>query len=105
MFELTSLVSSRVSQILQKGSSFPYLPYFESICKLLAADVEHPSDKYLLHIVQLQQLSEKITLVSSQHVPETHNTPFRLEHYYRELKSELDLYSANLPFLLCESRS
>ncbi|OQE01924.1 hypothetical protein PENSOL_c003G10580 [Penicillium solitum] len=105
MFELTSLVSSRISQILQKGCSFPYLPYFESICKLLAADAEYPSDKYLLHVVQLQQLSEKITLVSSQHVPEIHNTPFSLEHYYRELKSELDLYRANLPFLLCENQT
>ncbi|KAL2700369.1 hypothetical protein AAEP93_008892 [Penicillium crustosum] len=98
-------LSSSISQILQKGCSFPYLPYFESICKLLAADAEYPSDKYLLHIVQLQQLSDKITLVSSQHVPEIHNTPFSLEHYYRELKSELDLYRANLPFLLCENQT
>lgn len=75
------------------------------MCKLLAADAEYPSDKYLLHIVQLQQLSEKITQVSSQHAPEIHNTPFNLEHYYREFKSELDLYRANLPFLLSESRS
>lgn len=105
MFELTSLVSSRISQILQKGCSFPYSPYFESICKLLAADAEYPSDKCLLHIVQLQQLSEKITLASSHHAPEIHNTPFSLEHYYRELKSELDLYRANLPFLLRGNRS
>lgn len=72
--------------------SFPYSPYFESICKLLATDAEYPSDRYLLYIVQLQQISEKTTLVSMQHVPEIQNTSFGLENYYRELKSEIDLY-------------
>ncbi|KAJ6189853.1 hypothetical protein N7519_004761 [Penicillium mononematosum] len=90
--------------ILQKGCSFPYSPYFESMCKLLATDAEYPSDRYLLHIVQLQQISEKITLVSMQHVPKIQNSSFGLEHYYRELKSEIDLYRANLPFLLTESQ-
>jgi hypothetical protein len=75
------------------------------MCKLLATDAEYPSDRYLLHIVQLQQISEKITLVSMQHVPEIQNTSFGLEHYYRELKSEIDLYRANLAFPLTESRS
>ncbi|CAI7573003.1 unnamed protein product [Penicillium glandicola] len=58
---------------------------------------------WLLYIVQLQQLSEKITLVSSQQVPEAQNT-FSFKHYYRELKSDLNLYRANLPFLLTESQ-
>ncbi|KGO48075.1 hypothetical protein PEX1_019150 [Penicillium expansum] len=93
-----------ISQILQKGSFLPYLPYFESICKVLAADAEYPSDRYLLYIVQLQQLSEKITLVSSQHVPEIQNTSVSLQHYYREFKPQLDLFRANLPFLLTESQ-
>lgn len=105
MFELTSLMLSSISQILQKGSSFPYLPYFENMCKLLATDAEYPSDGYLLYIVQLQQISEKITLVSPQHVSEIQPTGFSVEHYYRELTAELDLYRANLPFLLTENRS
>ena len=105
MFGLTYLMPSSISQILQKGCSFPYSPYFESMCKLLAADAEYPSDRYLLYIMQLQQISEKITLASMQHVPEIRNTNFGLEHSYRELKSEIELYRANLPFLLTESRS
>ncbi|KAF4160816.1 hypothetical protein CNMCM6936_003771 [Aspergillus lentulus] len=94
--------SSGISQILQKRSSFSYIPYLEASCELLASDAEYNSDCHLLHIVQLQRLSEKILLISSQHASENHHAD-TLEYYYRELRSELDLYRAQLPFMLTEN--
>ncbi|KAF4233514.1 hypothetical protein CNMCM8980_010237 [Aspergillus fumigatiaffinis] len=93
--------SSGISQILQKRSSFSYIPYLEASCELLASDAEYDSDCHLLYIVQLQRLSEKILLISSQHASENHHAD-TLEYHYRELRSELDLYRAQLPFMLTE---
>ncbi|KAJ5779814.1 hypothetical protein N7457_007534 [Penicillium paradoxum] len=86
-----------------KRCAFPYLPYFENMCKTLATDAEHPSDKYLLHIVQLQQLSERISQASTQNLTGLHHPNFSLEQEYRQFRSELDLYRTNLPFPLTET--
>lgn len=74
------------------------------MCKILATDAECPSDTHLLYIVQLQRLSERVSQVASQNGPDTCKPGFTLERDYRNLKSELELYRANLPFLLTESR-
>jgi hypothetical protein len=64
----------------------------------LAADPEYPSDKYLLHIVQLQGISNKIAASSASNFPSPHATNSEIEHSYDELKAELSLYRGNLPF-------
>lgn len=74
------------------------------MCKILAIDAEYPSDKHLLYIVQLQRISERISQVSAQNGPGNCNPGFSFEQDYRNLKSDLELYRANLPFLLTESR-
>ncbi|KAL4971317.1 hypothetical protein BDW66DRAFT_165454 [Aspergillus desertorum] len=95
--------SSSISHILQKLSSFSYIPYLQTSCELLASNAEYDSDQHLVHMVQLQRLSEKVILVSSsQHAPETQSSD-ALEQCYHELWSELDLYRAQLPFSLTES--
>ncbi|RAL13912.1 fungal specific transcription factor domain-containing protein [Aspergillus homomorphus CBS 101889] len=94
--------SSGISQILQKRSSFSYSLYLEAACALLASNVEYDSDRHLSHMVQLQRLSEKILPISSQRAPDAQSENF-VEAYYREIRSELDLYQARLPFLLTEN--
>jgi hypothetical protein len=101
---LTTLMCFSISQILQKRCSFSYIPYFDNMCKTLAADAEYPSDRYLLHIVQLQRISEKVTLVTTQSIKETNNPGYYLENEYRTMRSELEVYRVNLPFSLTESR-
>lgn len=72
---------------------------------LLATEAEYSSDRYLVHIVQLQKISERIVLFSTPVVPEIHDSNLGIEHYYQELKTELALYRANLPFPLTENRA
>ena len=105
MMKSTSLTCPRISQILQKRCTFPYSPYIESLGILLATEPEYSSDRYLLHIVQLQKISERIVLFSTPVVPEIHDPNLGIEHYYRELKMELARYQANLPFPLTENRA
>ncbi|KAJ6032634.1 hypothetical protein N7540_003366 [Penicillium herquei] len=95
--------SSAISQILQKRFYFPYLPYLESLGMDLTADAEYASDKYLLHIVRLQRISEKVALYSTPNYPGPHEANSGIEHSYDELKTELALYRANLPFPLAEN--
>lgn len=98
------LTRLRISQILEKRSYFPYVPYVESLGMHLAIDPEYPSDKYLLHIVRLQRIAEKTTVFSIPNAPSTHETKARIEDSYGELKAELVSYEANLPFTLNENR-
>lgn len=103
MVKSTSLTCLRISQILQKRCSFPYSPYIESLGILLATEPEYSSDRYLLHIVQLQKISERIVPLSTPVVPEIHDPNLGIEHHYRELKTDLVRYQANLPFPLTEN--
>ncbi|PYH70659.1 fungal specific transcription factor domain-containing protein [Aspergillus vadensis CBS 113365] len=95
--------SSSVSQILHKQCTFPYMPYFDECCKLLATDAEYASDQHLLHIVQLQRLSEKITSISTQNILGTHGPGSSSERSFREMKLELEQYRASLPCPLNEN--
>ncbi|KAJ5148027.1 hypothetical protein N7526_001379, partial [Penicillium atrosanguineum] len=95
--------SSAISQVLQKRLYFPYLPYFESLGIDLATNPEYASDKYLLHLVRLQRISEKVTLCSIPNDPTPRETNSTIEHYYGELNAELASYQANLPFPLIEN--
>ncbi|PWY94489.1 hypothetical protein BO94DRAFT_531461 [Aspergillus sclerotioniger CBS 115572] len=95
--------ASSVSQILHKQCSFSYLPYFEDCCRLLATDAEYASDQCLLHVVQLQRLSEKITSISAQNILAAHSDGLAIERSFHELKSELELYRADLPCRLNEN--
>ncbi|RAK81768.1 Zn(II)2Cys6 transcription factor [Aspergillus fijiensis CBS 313.89] len=94
--------SSSISQILQKRSSFSFIPYLETSCEFLASTAEYNSDRHLLHLIQLQRLSERIIAASSQHTSEPHDAD-ALEQCYRDRRSELDLYLAQLPFPLTDS--
>jgi hypothetical protein len=100
----TQLTRLRVSQILEKRSYFPYLPYLESLGMHLATDPEYPSDKYLLHIVRLQRIAEKLTGFSIPNAPGTDESKAGIEDAYGELTAELVSYEANLPFSLSENR-
>jgi hypothetical protein len=100
----TQLTRLRISQILEKRSYFPYLPYLESLGMHLATDPEYPSDKYLLHIVRLQRVAGKLTGFSIPNAPGTDETKARIEDAYGELTAELISYEANLPFSLNENR-
>ncbi|PYI14634.1 hypothetical protein BO99DRAFT_406492 [Aspergillus violaceofuscus CBS 115571] len=94
--------SSSISQILQKRSSFSFIPYLETSCELLASTAEYDSDQHLLQLIQLQRLSERIIVASGQHTSEPHDAD-ALEQCYRDRRSELDLYLAQLPFPLTDS--
>lgn len=97
------LTARSVSQILHKQCTFSYMPYFDECCKLLATDAEYASDQHLLHIVQLQRLSEKINSISAQNILGTHGPGSSSERSFREMKLELEQYRASLPCPLHEN--
>jgi len=98
------LTCLRISHILQKRFYFPNSPYLEDLGMDLATDPEYASDKYLVHIVRLQLVSDKIALHSAPDLPGPHEINLGIEHSYDALKAELSLYQANLPFPLTENR-
>ncbi|KAJ5752226.1 RTA1-domain-containing protein [Penicillium odoratum] len=81
---LWRLICLRISQILQKRFYFLYLLCLESLGMYLAADTGYASDRYLMHIVELQGISEKIAFYSAPHFPGPHGGNPGIELSYVE---------------------
>lgn len=89
--------------MLQKMSTFPHSAYIEDCCESLGKDEEYPSDRYLLHIVRLQYILEKVNRLSFQHRIEPRYPDPAVELYVSNFKSDLELFKERLPFAIHES--
>ncbi|KAM5474653.1 hypothetical protein MferCBS49748_000059 [Microsporum ferrugineum] len=96
-------LSSTISGLLQKPSTFPYTAYLEECCKSLYDAAEYPSDKSILHIVQLQLIAEKIDRISLRHGMELENPGSAMELYVQSLKAELEAFRSRSGFSLDEA--
>ncbi len=81
-------------------ATLPHSSYIEDCCRSLRDAAEFPTDKYLLYIVRLQHILEKIDHLSihkgaNMDVPES-----AVEAYVWALKSELDVFRQRLPFAM-----
>ncbi|KAI9796461.1 MAG: hypothetical protein M1835_003987 [Candelina submexicana] len=78
--------------------TLPYTVYIEDCCKSVRDAAEYATDRYLLYIVRLQRIMEKVDLLSIQQ-----GTESVVEAYVWALKSELDVFTERLPFSLSDS--
>ncbi|KAM5464740.1 hypothetical protein MauCBS54593_006833 [Microsporum audouinii] len=93
-------LSSTISGLLQKPSTFPHTTYLEECCKSLYDAAEYPSDKSIPHIVQLQVITEKIDRISLRHGVELGNPGSAMELYVQSLKAELEAFRGRSGFSL-----
>ncbi|PGH05522.1 hypothetical protein GX51_02860 [Blastomyces parvus] len=92
-------LSSTISSLLQKRSTFPHTVYIDECCKSVSEMAEYDNDKYLPYIAQLQLIMEKIDRLSSQHCFELHNNMGPgAELYVTSIQTELENFQMNLPF-------
>jgi len=88
--------------MLQKTSTFPFSANIDEYCKSLRNEATCPTDKYLLYVVRLQAIAEKIDSLFSQRVSEL-NPESTIELFVKQLQSELELFRERLPFDMTES--
>lgn len=56
--------------MLQKTPTFPFSTHIDDSCKSLRDEAACPTDKYVLYVVRLQAIAEKIDRLYSQRVSE-----------------------------------
>lgn len=88
--------------MLQKMSTFPFSAYIDEYCKSLRDEATCPTDKYLLYIVRLQAIAEKIDRLYSQRVSEL-NPESTIELFVKQLQGEIEMFRERLPFDMSES--
>lgn len=88
----------------QKQLNFPLTPYIEDCCKSLHNAAESPYDKYILHMIHLQRIAEKVDRLSMQHAIELGNPGSASELYVAALKTDLEAFRAEFPVGLHEMR-
>ncbi|KAJ5610829.1 hypothetical protein N7510_007548 [Penicillium lagena] len=91
-------LSSSISIHVLKQSNFPCTSYIEKCCQSLYDTPEHTYDKYLIYIVQLQRIAEKIDRLSASHGQELMRPGSGTELYVINMKSDLESFQSQLPF-------
>lgn len=93
-----------ISLGLRRTATMQHTPYVDHCCRSLFDDGDHLTDRYLIFIVQLQKIHEKINICYHQEDLNFSSDNFAVELYVTSLKSDLDSFKNRLPFPLEESR-
>ncbi|KAF7588572.1 hypothetical protein BBP40_005491 [Aspergillus hancockii] len=92
-------LSSTIAVLLHKPSTFPEISaYLEECCRSLYDTGEHPHDKCISYLFQLQVIAEKINGLSWKH-----SSSSVAELYISTIKSDLQRLQNQLPISLNES--
>jgi hypothetical protein len=90
----------RIAVLLHKPSCFPDISSFlEECCRCLYDAGEHPYDKCILHLFQLQVIAEKINSLSWEN-----SSGSVAEIYISSIKSNLQRLHSQLPTRLSDTR-
>ncbi|KAL5354405.1 hypothetical protein ACLOAV_000494 [Pseudogymnoascus australis] len=95
-------LASSISTMLQKTSTFPFSTHIDDFCKSIRDEAACPTDKYVLYVVRLQAIAEKIDRLYSQRFSEL-NPESTIELFVKQLQSEIELFRERLPFEITES--
>ncbi|KAL3487457.1 hypothetical protein BJX62DRAFT_253954 [Aspergillus germanicus] len=96
-------LSSSIAMLVQKKSTILRSTYQEDCCKSFSENKEHPNDKYISYVIQLQFIAEKIDQLSTRHGLDLEKPGSGSELYITNLKSDLEAFYRQLPFDLHES--
>ncbi|CAI7678987.1 unnamed protein product [Penicillium pancosmium] len=77
--------------------------FFLSSSQFLFNTNEHPHDRYMMHIVQLQHIAEKIDRLSAEHGDELTRPGSGAELYVKVVKDDLSTFQKRLPFNIYDS--
>jgi hypothetical protein len=102
--QVADLFHTRISVLLQKQSTFSYIPYLEDCCRSLQDQEEYPHDLYMTALVQLQHISEKIDRLSENHRQELMRPGSGLELYVTSVRSDLDAFQNRQTFNINDAR-
>ncbi|OCL08162.1 hypothetical protein AOQ84DRAFT_407445 [Glonium stellatum] len=97
-------LSSSVSVVLEKAIMFQYSAYIEDCCESLRQKAEYPTDRYLLYIIQLQQLLGKINHHSVEHCAKLIDPDPTIELYITSFRFELEVFKERMPFSMSENQ-
>jgi hypothetical protein len=78
--------------LLQTQFNFPLTPYIEDCCKSLYNAAESPYDKYIMYLIHLQRIAEKVDRLSMRHAIELGNPGSASELYVSALKGDLETF-------------
>lgn len=90
--------------LIHKHSTFPYLPYIEDCGQILQEENEYPHDRYIMYIVQLQHIAEKIDRLSADHGDEIFRPGSGADLYVKGVRDDLSNFLKRLPFNIHDSR-
>jgi hypothetical protein len=88
----------------QTHFNFTLTPYIEDCCKTIYNAAESPYDKYIMPMIQLQRIAEKIDRLSMHHAIELGNLGSASELYVSSLKADLEAFRVGYPVGLHETR-
>lgn len=101
---------STVSTLLQKLCTFPWTQHIEDCCRSLYQQNQHPTDKYIYHIVQIQHIMEEADAANRHALSLAHASDPKLESidlpkstHITQLRTRLESIKETLPFTLMES--
>ncbi|RMJ16599.1 hypothetical protein CDV36_003718 [Fusarium kuroshium] len=94
-------LSSTSSIVLQKSRHMSYSPYISRCCEHLGLLNQHPTDKYLVYIIRVQTLIERVDDIVSKPSAVQDLSPFWEET--QRIAQECTEIKATLPFPLSDS--
>lgn len=102
MFTMPTNIHCSSSIVLQKSRHMSHSPYISKCCEHLGLLNVHPTDKYLVYIIRVQTLIEKVDDIVSKPCAAQDLTPFweRIQRIAQECAE----IKATLPFPLSDSR-
>ncbi|CAK7207258.1 hypothetical protein SEUCBS139899_010068 [Sporothrix eucalyptigena] len=71
-------------------------PYLETCCQVLERQMEYPSDRYLLQLVRVQQLSQSVSLAYSLRA-DGMQMGMSLRHMMQNLRNQIEAFKAQMP--------
>ncbi|KAK2771726.1 hypothetical protein FQN53_004907 [Emmonsiellopsis sp. PD_33] len=97
-------LSSTIATLLQKRPWFSHTQAIDDFCRSLSNTAEYETDKYIIYIIQLQLIMEKIDRLDTRHLEELNtSTGSAAELYVTTIQSDLQNFQASLPFPLTEN--
>ncbi|KAJ5620629.1 hypothetical protein N7510_004613 [Penicillium lagena] len=99
------VISSCISITVEKTCMLPWSSFIEKSALELAQASRYPSDKYLIHLVQLQHIFERADtamLINAQEM-DLRIRVSKIEGHFQQFRKEMESYRDLLPFPMQES--
>ncbi|KAJ5832178.1 hypothetical protein N7474_000489 [Penicillium riverlandense] len=99
------VISSCISITIEKTCMLPWSSFIEKSALELAQSSRYPSDKYLIHLVQLQHIFERAdaAMLNNAQEMDLESRKSKIEDHVQQFRQEMENYRDLLPFPMQES--